>query len=128
MKTDKSPIDDSKNVYLTLDSNDTIPALLGSSRPALVARCKGNNTNVYVVWGVYLGIDGTEVLVRLDGEKATQSTWSISTDYQATFYGGGDVEFLKSLPLWVRPNTLPALSNSSTQTKKIPLLSLTSQN
>lgn len=96
-RVETSPIDDSKNVYLSLDSNDTISAMLGSARPTIIARCKENKTEVYVAWGVYLGLDETDVLVRLDAEQARRSSWSISTDNKATFYGGSNIELLKQL-------------------------------
>jgi type VI secretion system protein VasI len=97
VRTETSPIEDSKNAYLSLESDDMIRGAIGSAQPSLTARCKENKTEVFVTWGVYLGLEETDVLVRLDSEKATRSSWSNSTDNQATFYGGSDIAFLKQL-------------------------------
>ena len=91
-----SPIDNSRNVSLVLDANESIPGLGGPVQPALIIRCKEGRTEAYINWGVYLGLDTTTVLTRLDEEKATSATWSISTDNKASFHKRGD-KFLVQL-------------------------------
>jgi type VI secretion system protein VasI len=97
VRVETSPINDSKNVYLSLTSNESIPSMIGTTQPVLLARCKENSTDVFVNWDVYLGMEETDVLSRLDSEPAKTENWSISTDYKATFYGGSDIAFLKQL-------------------------------
>lgn len=94
-----SPIDDSTNVYLSLSADDnTIWGQPPSGPiPSLWIRCKENHTEVFVSWEVYLGIDTTDVLQRLDDERARTRAWSISTDHEATFYPGSDIGFVREL-------------------------------
>lgn len=97
VSTETSPIDDSKNVYLMLEAQESIPGLIGTVRPTLVVRCKERKTEAYIIWGVYLGLEETNVLTRLDEEKATSTTWNISTDNKATFYRGSEIQWLRQL-------------------------------
>lgn len=96
VSTETSPIDNSQNVYLVLEANESIPGLAGRVQPVLVMRCKEGRTEAYINWKVYLGLDTTTVLTRLDGENATRTTWSISTDNKATFHSHAD-RFLRQL-------------------------------
>jgi type VI secretion system protein VasI len=97
-QTEKSPVDDSTNVYLSLQSNDTIPGQFGGTvQPELYVRCKEHKTEIYVAWEVYLGIDSTDVLHRLDDRPARTLDWGISTDHKATFYPGNDTAFAREL-------------------------------
>jgi len=96
--SETSPIDDSTNVFLSLASEDTIEGQFGGTvRPQLYVRCKEKKTELYVSWDVYLGIDETQVLHRLDDRPARTSTWNISTDNKATFCGGSDLAFVREL-------------------------------
>ena len=97
VSAETSPIDDSKNVYAMLQAQETISSMLGRARPTLILRCKEKKTEVFINWGVYLGLEETSVLTRLDDAKATSSTWGISTDNKATFYRGGHIAFIKQL-------------------------------
>jgi type VI secretion system protein VasI len=101
--TETSPIDDSRNVYLRLDAEESIPSMLGTVRPTLYIRCKENRTELYISWGVYLGLDTTTLLTRLDSEKAKSATWHLSTDNEATFYPGSPISFIRNL---LQHNTL----------------------
>lgn len=80
-----SPIDDSKNVILALDAEETIPGMVAPAQPTLIVRCKEGKTELYIAWEVYLGLDETEVLTRVDDAPASTETWDISTDNSATF-------------------------------------------
>lgn len=102
--TETSPIDDSTNVHLSLDSSDTIPGQFGDTvRPQLYVRCKERKTEVFVVWGVYLGIGETDILHRLDNSPARTFEWSVSTDYKAAFYPASDIAFARELLQHDRP-------------------------
>ncbi len=92
---EKSPMDDSQTVVLTLDSVDQMQGPLGSVRPSLVVRCKEKETAVYVVTGmaanVETDIDGgptdyRTVRIRLDdGPAESYRSWKESTDHKALF-------------------------------------------
>ncbi|WP_353223469.1 type VI secretion system-associated protein TagO [Salinisphaera sp. C84B14] len=95
--TETSPIDDSTNVYLTVAATEAVPGRFGQTRPTLWVRCLRNTTEVIVSWQLYLGLDETQMLTRLDKEKAETRTWSISTNNQSVFYRGNDIQFTKKL-------------------------------
>lgn len=86
---DKNPLDDSQTVTLALQATDG-QSKFGSD-VMLLARCKSNKTNVFIVWGDYLGTDGDsgnnrkEVTVRVGESKASLQRWDVSTDNEATF-------------------------------------------
>lgn len=96
VSTKTSLIDNSQNVFLTLDANESITGLGGRVQPTLIIRCKEGRTDAAVIWGVYLGLDTTSVLTRLDEEKATTALWDISTDNKATFHQRAE-KFLRQL-------------------------------
>lgn len=91
-----SPIDDSKNVYLTLEANEPISAMTGSVQPALLLRCKERQFDAFINWSVYLGLDTTTVLIRVDDAPATSALWDLSTDNESTFHRHPD-RFLRAL-------------------------------
>ncbi|MBM7341695.1 type VI secretion system-associated protein TagO [Pantoea coffeiphila] len=96
--TTTSPVDDSKNVVLMLESNDTIRTAFGETvTPAIFVTCREKKTELYVNWDVYLGLNETSMLYRLDKQKAVERTWTISTDTKATFYSGKVIDFVKSI-------------------------------
>lgn len=93
-----SPVDDSKNIILSLNSNDYIRTPFGESvMPTMYVACREKKTEVFINWDVYLGLEQTSMLYRLDKQKAVEKEWSISTDTKAVFYKGSDIGFIKSL-------------------------------
>ncbi|RJG51538.1 type VI secretion system-associated protein TagO [Motilimonas pumila] len=88
-----NPIDDSKTVTLALKAET------GTSRWGdpifIVARCKSNETNLYISWNDYLGSE-VEVLTRVGESKAAAREWGLSTDKKASFHPK-PVNFLKKL-------------------------------
>lgn len=97
VRSETSPINDTKNVYLQLEADTTIRSMWGQTTPTLIARCKENTTEVFVTWNVFLGTDSTEVLERFGSEPARTREWTLSTDNKATFHPGSDTEFLKTM-------------------------------
>jgi len=97
VQTEQSPIDDSKNVYLVLTANNSIPGRYGKNpTPTLQFRCKEKKTEGYINFDTYLGTDSTDVTTRLDKDKAQTKSWGISTDHNAAFIPQA-VPFIKSL-------------------------------
>lgn len=79
------PFDDSVVTTLVVDSDD----LIGGDYPALVLRYGGERHEAYIVWGVDIGYDEpVDVRYRIGGQPSECDAWGISTDQQATFYGG----------------------------------------
>jgi len=93
----KSPIDDSLNVTLFVEANEPITDKYHKEQtPTLILRCSENTTNALINWGVFLGSDYTDVLIRLDKSKAKTSFWSISTNHEAIF-AIKNISFIKKL-------------------------------
>jgi type VI secretion system protein VasI len=97
VREDKSAIDDSVNVYLSISANESIKSGYNTARPSLYLRCAENKTNIFLTWDLYLGLDETRMLIRFDKQKAKTSTWSISTDNKAVFVQGSDIKFAKEM-------------------------------
>lgn len=90
VETDKSAMDDSPTVVLSVRANAASADRLGKTiRPTLSIRCKENDTDVFINWQQFLTTggsdDGTSVQYRIDAARAVTAPWSISTDFTATF-------------------------------------------
>ncbi|GLW38693.1 hypothetical protein Pcaca04_26290 [Pectobacterium carotovorum subsp. carotovorum] len=98
VSTKISPIDDSQNVFISLEANESFVGPFGERvKPTLYVLCREKKTELLINWDVYLGLDETTMLHRLDKQKAVNRTWSISTDTKAVFYSGRAIDFIKSL-------------------------------
>lgn len=98
VRTETSPIDDSKNVTMTLRANDSFRDAFGrEQRPNLVVRCRENRTELLITWGEFLGLDSHPVLERIDRNQATTETWSVSTNNMATFRRGNVTRYVSRL-------------------------------
>lgn len=95
IRTERSPIDDSMNVYLSVQSQELVRSGYYTVRPSLQVRCKENKTEIYINWDLYLGLDSTMQLTRFDDLKASEDFWSISTSSKAVFAPGSHIDFLK---------------------------------
>lgn len=92
--TKQSPIDDSTNVYLSIDANKSISGWLNKNvTPSLHIRCKENKTNVYINLGMRpkteygsYGAESAYLRLRYDDEKAYKEKFSLSTDGEAVFF------------------------------------------
>jgi type VI secretion system protein VasI len=97
VRSSKSPIDDSVNVHLSVQSEESVSSGYNTVRPSLFVRCSENKTNVFLTWDLYLGLDSTRMLTRFDNEQATTDSWSISTDNKAVFARGSDINLAKKM-------------------------------
>jgi type VI secretion system protein VasI len=97
VSTEKSPINDSTNVVLLLSSEQEVHSGYETVSPTLVIRCNEGETNAYISWNLYLGIDSTTMLTRLDKNPASTKTVSISTNNKAVFMPGSGISFAKQL-------------------------------
>lgn len=101
--SEKSKLDDSTNVWLTLESNDNVSGRFVASAPAeLTIRCMENKTAVYFQFADHFLADiqgyGT-ITYRIDQKPARKQEFSESTDNQALglWSGGASIPFAKSL-------------------------------
>lgn len=101
--TQKSKIDDSTNVWLTLESNDNLPGRFVSSAPAvLTIRCMENRTSVFFQFADHFlaDIEGYgDITYRIDSKPARKRSFSESTDNEALglWSGGAAIPFAKEL-------------------------------
>ena len=95
--TEQSPLDDTKNVYLSITANDSIHGKYGKDPiPTLLLRCKEKKTDGFINFDTFLGSDSTDVTIRMDKDKAQTSSWSISTDHNSAFIPK-PLQFIKSI-------------------------------
>jgi type VI secretion system protein VasI len=94
VSTEKSPLDDSTNVHVSIDAEKPVSGWLGvNATPSLHIRCKENKTNAYIHLGMRpkteYGGYGTEyasITLRFDEEKAYQEKFGLSTSGEAVFF------------------------------------------
>jgi len=102
VQTETSKVDDSKNVYLRVDSIDTFRDRYGNSKSAtFFITCQEHSTQTFfVLGGMFLADTGGfgDVTVRIDRNKAQTMSLTESTDNQALgIWRGAGVPFIKSL-------------------------------
>jgi type VI secretion system VasI family protein len=97
---EQSPLDDSRNVYL---STRSLQMTLGTLRlpvtPTLHLRCAENTTSIFITWESFLDMESTEVTTRIDKLPAESSYWNVSTNFEAVgLWNGADaIPFIRSL-------------------------------
>jgi type VI secretion system protein VasI len=103
---DHSPMDDSKTVVLSLDSDDKIDGPLGPKQPTLIIRCQEGKTEVYAHTGMAASVEEDfeggpiythTVKIRLDQGDAVTEHWGESTAHDALFSESDGIEFAKQL-------------------------------
>ena len=97
LRTDTSPIDDSKSYFLSRDADEPIGSGFMSSTPTLIIRHKEGTLEVYITFGTYLGSDTTMVTTRMGSSPATQREWGLSTDGKAIFCPTDNGQFVRQL-------------------------------
>ncbi len=104
VRTEKSPMDDVTNVYVSLDADEAIKGWLSEETPTLVLRCQKKKTEVYfdahmqvdAKYSVY-GSTGS-VRIRFAQQKAETFHFPTSTDGQALFVMYPDpISFIKRI-------------------------------
>jgi len=102
VSSETSPIDDTTNVALRLDSDDNIRSRFGSPGPmSLHIQCRENTTMLYVHFnGLFMSDHqhGT-VTFRLGGKKAQRKQMRESNDHSALglWNGGASIPFVKEM-------------------------------
>lgn len=97
LSIDTDEMDDSKQVFISNRAVKPFYNSFGTAEyPVLILRCTNNKTEAYIAWDTYLGMDSSNVTIRLDKEKAFSASWGHSTDNQATFIPS-PIKFIKGL-------------------------------
>ena len=90
IRTDVSPMDDSRTVALFLEAENEISGWLETKRPVLILRCLENKTTAYINVGmsanVEYGHQGATVRVRFDSKDPRKLVMDRSTDDEALFF------------------------------------------
>jgi type VI secretion system protein VasI len=102
VRTERSKIDDSANVFVSTESNEEVLSRFGTNqgKAQLMIRCAENKTSLYIVWaGAFIGSDTAQVTYRIDREPAKTARMYISTDHRATglWTGSDSVPFIRAL-------------------------------
>lgn len=103
VRTDISRIDDSTNVFMTVQSTDTFPKRFGGEgRGTMLVRCMENTTTVYFTMAGHHLADLQNygrLTYRIDDAPAQSKRLTESTDSQALglWNGGSAIPFIKSL-------------------------------
>lgn len=100
---DTSKIDDSKEVYLSVDSAEPVSTKFGEGDPAtLTVRCQKRTTAVSIYFGgAFMADSGGfgKVVYRIDKKPAVTKAWDVSTSnkHLGLWNGGTAIPFIKSL-------------------------------
>jgi len=97
LRSDISPIDDSKSYFLSKDAEEAIGTGFMRSTPTLMIRYKERELDVYITFGTYLGSDTVPVTLRLGQSPASQESWGLSTDGRAIFCPSDERAFVQEL-------------------------------
>jgi type VI secretion system protein VasI len=94
VKEDRSAMDDSKTIVLTLDAENTIHGPIGDRRPSLIIRCKEGKTDAYVTTGMAASVEEDSeggpsedhhVKLRFDSNPSISDRWVESTNRSGLF-------------------------------------------
>lgn len=90
VSTEKSPLDDSTNVFLSIDADTPITDWTKERvTPSLHLRCQEHKTQAYIHVGTSLETTQWEtarLTLRFDSEKASQENFPLATSYDAVFF------------------------------------------
>jgi type VI secretion system protein VasI len=81
--TDKDPLTDKIIYYAQLTASEGRGKY--GDRIDLLFRCKNGEIDAYVNWSTFLSTSSISVTSRIDKNPAKESSWSLSTDYKASF-------------------------------------------
>lgn len=87
VEEDKSPVDDSPTVTLSMTSAKPYRSRFGRDQNAfLVIRCRENQTDLIIGIDEFLGLhDGVRVTYRIGDQPAKTATWATSTSGKGAF-------------------------------------------
>lgn len=93
----KSKLDGKNDIYVSKKSIDSLPNSLGRpEKGQLTLRCVDDETEVYIVWPNFIGINENQVKYKIDNNKINTEIWTLSTDGEAVFVSK-PIKFLNSL-------------------------------
>lgn len=84
--TEKSPIDDSQNVFASLLADEYLETDQAKfTRPSLILRCKEKKVEGYILWDQKLGYVDVLVNTRIGKSEQEGARWTLSADKMAAF-------------------------------------------
>lgn len=90
-----SKVDDRRIEHIYTSAREPIRTGFRTVQPILFVRCRegaapaGGVTEVYIATDVFLAMDWTTVMWRIDRDKAITGNYAVSTDHKAFFLGAG---------------------------------------
>ncbi|WP_119458542.1 type VI secretion system-associated protein TagO [Rhodospirillaceae bacterium SYSU D60014] len=100
VKIDESKFDDSKSVYMYVESDEPVRiSRYDTVRPTFWVRCKENTTATIVSYDHFLGSGDMLVEYRIDREPARNDRWNISTNHNSIglWRGQQSIPFIRRL-------------------------------
>ncbi len=100
MRTERSSIEGSVNVYLSTPADQAFVAASGQSvLPTLNLRCQENTTALLVGYGTYLGAGETQVSYRMDAQPPHREDWLLPSANNTTelWKGNASIPFIQQL-------------------------------
>lgn len=100
LRIDQSKFKDTKDVYLSVEANDSVRiGPYDIVKPTLWVRCMENTTSIFIVYNHFLGSDGIKIEYRIDRERALEDLWYISTDHNSVglWRGNTSLPFIRRL-------------------------------
>lgn len=91
---ERDPISDKPTTHISLSSSSGRSEF--GDPITLVIRCKDGITDIYINWHQFVDTESHPVEWRLGAGSTGSGNWSVSTDYEATFYPGDDVGQVKN--------------------------------
>jgi type VI secretion system protein VasI len=102
VRTETSPIDDTKNVFLSLESATEFPDRYSKpKRATLLITCRENSTDLFLVFGgMFMADSGGfgQVTYRIDKKRAKTKEFTESTNHEALgLWNGSGIPLAKEL-------------------------------
>ena len=100
VQTEVSKLDDSKNIYLSVSSKESISGKYGRShKPTLTIGCRENNTLLWVNANEFVTTKEIDITYRIDKQEASTISLKMATNNEVfgIWRGHNSIEFIKSL-------------------------------
>ncbi len=95
----KSPIDDSTQVFASLEPKSVSGTGIGDSQALLLLRCMENTTSAILATNMFMTDDTVSVITRVGEKEASSDRWDRSTSYKSVglWSGSRSIPFIESL-------------------------------
>ncbi len=95
LRTDTSPMDDTKSYFLSLDAEAPVGTGFRAGTPTMMIRFREEKFDCFISYPLFIGSDTTDVTARIDRQQPVTRKWNISTDHKAIFAPGDARQFVR---------------------------------